>query len=398
MRAWIIVAALLVSTAAGCIGGDGGSDQLALDEAVSATGSGDELDAAGGWANLSFPAGEPVDETRWENGTFHVSEHSFPKGVATGILGEYDADRRVIDVTDMVPTGVPVILQAEIHAELGRGDVDLWLTAPEGEVWASDYDTPYGGYSRIRSVIVHEAGGSLELNVRYDEIDDSESFDYTLEITSRADPAVVPPGVPVALELPGSGDTLELTPVEGFALSDAPDGLEAMLWGPDDTYLGRLADAEDRTTFTVTDEAAAGEHVVMGVHDSPAFRVQVSSATGADGPLRPLIRSFTLGPGVETDDSPELTWTFELETAPIQVGIFTNATEVSDGLEARLIGPSETILESSIGGLWIGAGFGWLSPVGADGLAAGTYEATVTYDHAVGGSPIEANHVVGYRR
>lgn len=97
----------------------------------------------------------------------------------------------------------------------------------------------------------------------------------------------------------------------------------------------------------------AGEHVVMGVHDSLVFRAQVS-----------------------------------------------NATEVSDGLEVRLVGPSETIFESSIGGgLWINAGFGWISPVGADGLAAGTYEATVAYDHAVGGSPIEVNHVVvGYRR
>lgn len=398
MRAWIIVAALLVSTAAGCVGGNEDAGQVDLTEAVGAAGTGDDVGPAGGWTNLSFASGETVDETRWENGTFHVREHSFPKGVATGIVGEYDADRRVIDVTDMVPTGVPVIFQAEIHAELGRGDVDLWLTAPEGEVWASDYDTPYGGYSRIRSVIVHETGGSLELNVRYDEIDDSESFDYTLEITSRADPSVVPPGVPVAVELP-AGDTLELTPVEGFALSDGPDGLEAMLWGPDDTYLGRLTEAEDRTTFTVAGEVAGGEHVVMAVHDSPAFRVQISNGTGTDAPLRPLTQSFYLGPGVETDDSSEVTWTFELEAAPIQVGIFTNATEVSDGLEARLVGPSETILESSIGGLWIGAGFGWLSPVGADGLAAGTYEATVAYDNAVGVSPIEANHVVvGYRR
>lgn len=395
MRAWIIVAALLTSTAAGCIGGDAGSDQV---EAAEAGGTVTGLEATEPPTTLSFAAGGVVDETRWENGTFHVSEHSFPKGVATGILGEYDADRRVIDVTDMVPTGVPVILEAEIHAELGRGDLDLWLTAPEGEVWARDYDTPYGGYSRIRSLIVHEAGGPLELNVRYDEIDDSQSFDYTLEITSRADPAVVPPGVPVALELPAGG-TLGLGPVEEFALSDEPDGLEAMLWGPDDTDLGRLSAADGSSTFTVADEAAGGEHVVMGVHDSPAFRIQVSSATETDASLRPLTQAFTMGPGVETDESPEVTWSFELETAPIQVGVFTNATEVSDGLEVRLAGPSETILESSIGGLWINAGFGWLSPMGADGLTAGTYEATVTYDHAVGASPIEANHVVvGYRR
>lgn len=393
MRALLIAALLLAGGLTGCIGSDGtdGREGATAANASGAEGAPAAMPGAGSpHVNLSFETGQAVHETRWANGSFTLAEHSFPKGVATGLIGEYDPDRREIDLADLVPQGIPVVLTAEIEAELGEGDVDIWFDVPSEEVWAATYHTPYGGYSRIETTVLRTSSEPVTLNVRYDEIDDSQGFDYTLWYSAQADPSILPAGVPVGVEVPTGATGLEMRFL-------SPGGGNAgLLWDPQDAFLGR--GEQDVLTFELEDESPRGEYVLMAAEGASPARVTVLGTEQAPSGFRLLEQTFETGPGVEAvPGESEVAWTFDVRKAPLQAGVFWSASEASQGTGARLSSPQADLLELNIdGGPWVGAGFGTTTDMGAPGLTTGTYEAQVSFDQNAGPTGMTANHVLVY--
>lgn len=390
MRAWAVPLLLLTAGLAGCIGGQDAADDGLDDPNGQATGA----DTAQGPAEdllapVVFDATEPSQEVRWENGTFDITEHSHPKGIATGVVGEYDPDRREIDLTPMVPTGVPAVLTAEINAELGQGDVDLWIDAPDEEIWASDYDAPYGGYTSLAVTIIHTSSEPITLNVRYDEIDDSTGFDYTLRYAAHVDPGLLPAGVPVGVEVPEEATGLRVD------FEDEAEGRAVAFWGPDDSFIGRF-EPDQRFTLPVDEIGAPGEYVVMLPEGSAPARISLVGLTEAPDRLRPLTQDIQFGtPQQASGGETELSWSFQADRVPLQAGLFWEGSEVSQDTQASLASPTAHLIGLDIdGGPWLGAGFGTITDMGVAGLTTGTYEAQVSFGETLGSSGMTANHVL----
>ncbi|MDX1611851.1 MAG: hypothetical protein R3185_05740, partial [Candidatus Thermoplasmatota archaeon] len=388
-RAMRSAVALLVLLAAltGCIGGDQvetqGSDASPTANLSSegATLPGTEAMPAG------FLESEPLDAVRWENGSFHVTEHSYPKGMITGIAGEYDPDRRSFDISDMVPTGVPVTLTAEVNADLGEGDVDLWIQADPGAIWSADYDTPYGGYSRIEVTLVYTGQAPVEVVVRYDEIDDSESFDYTLSIRATHDPMVLPPGLPVELALPGPASTVQVE------APDADGEAAAMLFDPDDQLVERVDLSGGQATFELAEDAQAGDYVLFITESSGLSTVTV---LGAEQPvsLTPTKQAIAYGEPVSGSGG-QASWTFEVPRAPLQAGIFWSHEGIAGDATGSLVTPAgEALHLATAGHLTITGSYGMLSDMGEAKLVAGTYEASAGFSPYAGPSEPTAMHVL----
>ncbi len=388
------LAAVLLLTAglAGCLGGEDGSAGTTGTEIESASTGGDDagLPEAPPQAPVAFTDDAPTHEVAWENGTFQITEHSYPKGMVTGLAGEYDPDRRQIDLTPLVPQGRPVVLTAEINADVGEGDVDIWIDAPSEEVWAAAYDTPYGGYSSIQITLIHTSSDPITLNVRYDEIDDSQSFDYTLRYAAHSDPGLLPAGVPVGIEVPEDAVGLRAE------FTDASDGRAVAVWAPDDSFIGRFEPGDERFTLPVDETGATGEYVVMLAEGSGPARISLVGVGETTTKLRPLGQVFETGPGVEAGPGEtEVSWTFEVDRVPLQAGLSWSASEVSQDTAASLSSPETELLGLSVSdGPWVGAGFGILTSMGAQGLTAGTYEAHVSFGENAGPSGMNANHVL----
>lgn len=391
MRALAVIL-LLTAGLTGCLGGeDGGMETTGAEiDPASTDGGTGGLDEDPLKVPVGFSDEAPTHEVAWENGTFQITEHSYPKGVVTSLVDEYDPDRRQIDLTPLVPIGVPVVLTAEINAELGEGDVDIWIDAPNEEIWAASADTPYGGYSSLEVTLIHTSSDPITLNVRYDEIDDSQSFDYTLRYAAHVAPGLLPPGVPVGLEVPDAATGVQID------LVGAEDQPAVMLWDPQDTFLGRLSPTGDRLIRVLEPEDPRGEHVVMLAEGSGPARISLLGVEQAPADLRPLSQDIQTGPGIEAGPGEtEVAWSFEVDQVPLQAGIFWSGSEVSQDTQASLASPAANLIGLDIsGGPWLGAGFGTITDMGAEGLTTGTYEAQISFGQTAGPSDMTANHVL----
>lgn len=389
MRAWVLAILVLSLSLTGCLGG-GDETGTVDDSGPAARGDqgGNELEAL---TPLRFGVDEPVSEVRWENGTFQVAEHSYPKGVVTSQTGEYDPDRREIDVTPLIPQDVPVRLTAEVNADLGEGDLDIWFQLPQEEIWTSDFDTPYGGYSRVEMTVLHTSREPITLMLRYDEIDDSESFDYTLKYSVQAEPATLSPGVPTGIHVPEEATALRVE------FGDEREDRSVLVWDPQDAFMGRFDPGDERVTLPVNASDSRGEYVVLTGEGSGPARASLIGGEDGARPLRALLQEIEFGqPQQAQGDGSEVSWTFQTDRVPLQAGIFWTSSEVSQNTQATLSSPAGEILGADItSDPWIGMqGFGMITDIGDAGLIAGTYEARVAFDESAGPTPAEASHAL----
>lgn len=407
---WGIVLVVLSVGLAGCVGsqtageassGGQGADATAMEDGEAGS-SGGQTDGTGAAAALAFPAAADVTRTLWFNGTFEITEHSWPKGMVTSALGmEYDPDRRTHDVTDEVPEGVPAVVRAEINADVGEGDVDLWFEFSD-DIWTASADAPYGGYTAAEIGIVR-VDDPVVVTLRYDEIDDSAAFDYTLRVDVIAHPDLVPAGIPVAVDVPTGADGLRIE------FAGEGEGRAAWVWDPDDALVGRFDPGDERISVPLGPDAPRGEYVVMAAQGSGPVRVHLLAVDGEDAtPLAPPpgqgLRALTQviemsDPQSANAGEASYTWTFEADRTPLQAAILWWGPAVSRETDASLSGPEGTLFDLTISTdeVWIFPGFGWLTAMGAEGLAAGTYEASVAFgDAAIGPDPVTVQHALVY--
>jgi hypothetical protein len=218
-----------------------------------------------------------------------------------------DSDHRH-DLTDKVPAGVPVHIQATVT---GAGEFDAYF--PSTGVSYSSYLYEASSGSIVLDVdLVRSADGAIGLEAMFFQPDAPEAGPKLhSEVTIRSDPTHVPPGIPVALTLK-PGDTVNATGkgVKGLYLIPPT--------GP------VLRDETAPASLRVPDGGVAGTYVAIPYGTEAAILV---------GPGQTLqARSYVYHHGTPHDvaASQPTAWDEAIPATPIRVGLQLDCKQVAD--------------------------------------------------------------------
>ncbi|MBW3583199.1 MAG: hypothetical protein KY455_08895 [Euryarchaeota archaeon] len=336
----------------------------------------------------AFADREPYLHETTEDGTFAAGEHWTGVGEGTARLGHDAGSMHMRDISGHVPKGVPVKVTASVAADLAEGDIDLWIQAPFDEVWSFDGEFPRGGTSSLTMTLVHTSEDPVWVVVFYDEPEPVEEFEYILTYTIESDPGLLLPGVPLSVEVPSGARSIEVT-------FDGVTGDAVWLWAPDDTLIGRFDNTEQVWNHTFEGGARRGAYVVMTPQGAPVANITVHTIEplGAERrtaplPLGILMQDIQQTSPVRFAAEEEGTLEETFERAPIQVGLQVQVATLTHGVEMRLDGPEGTLREWSFKDdlPWVApapdqsVGFTFMTEMGVEGLAAGTYTASFSGD------------------
>lgn len=369
MRRLAIALALVVLAAglAGCVGGsdDGGGAQ---------TQSTDANDTRGTLAepNVSFEKtddvyrfdSEDVNETRWENASFSPA----------ACFACPDSQHRY-DVTDMLATGAPTLLQAEVDYEANVFDgTGVYLATDGAEVYR------YNGSFEDFTAVVAPQGGTVEVVVEGFFPDANTEIAYELRIEARSNASVLAPEVPIAFPEPEdpSGLVVDGEDLEGEA--------RLMLWDGQDAFLGHHP-IDGETTINVS-EAEGGPLVgYLAGAEGGAARVAPVNASATDTTMRPL--ATTIGEQASAvGAAEEVTVEAEPDTVPFRAGLFLQGSfDAGTQYSGELTVPNGTLVSFESGGYLTGSDsrFTWWGEPGAAELGPTSYVGTFSFSAATGG-------------
>lgn len=390
----IAVAAAVVLT--GCLGApsgpSAGDDNTTNDPSASGPDQSGEagLDPRrGGLYTFDADVGRTV---RWLNGSFSPEEACLPAACWTQAVTGNATHNRTLDLTGVVPADAPAVVNATLTWEgAGVDAVFLDLVTSDTSVYArtihrSDADQTV----QLRNLLARQPEGTVSLEVTYltPQATQDASMDFTLRAEVAVEPRAVPARVPVEVPVPEDATGLTLTPV-------GDGNVTAMIWGPDDGYVGLVELTPTADTVPLGPGAPAGDYVVYVLE--PSAGVTIRPAAGPAGTLQPLGIERVDGPGHDVPPDGEVTWTFDVETAPLGVGLWLGSdagytTWNATGVVSSPAGPVHRFDNSGIEGS-SGAIARW--SIGGPNLVEGTYNATFSADAHVG----QVGHVlVGYVR
>lgn len=395
--ATLVVVALAL---AGCVGsGSSPSEDVAPEtdgETGDGTGAPDDDPTDDAAETLRFEA-DPVSRTVWSNGTFQAQDACLPAGCVQGIAtGEFPG-RDVIDLTSELPAGVPVRIQAmATYGSTYSGDMFFALDGEGFETYTletdgeGEYDTATSeAVATLDSTIVRGTDGTVRVRLSYSTPDPSPSVDYTFRAEVLADPSVAPGNAPVAFPVEDPSEPITLRPA-------APEqGTPVTLWGPDDRTVAQV-DLSGPQQIELPDDAPAGEYVVLA-DDHPGVAV----STPGGGTLRALdtgatYTSGTTEPSNAGSATGEMTWSFEIDTAPVAVGIGIRPGPNADsvlftGASGTVSSPEGEVFAFESVGTYLTDEEIWTSDLGGSALVEGTYAASFSADAAAN---VEVGQVV----
>lgn len=395
----LAIAILVAAAFAGCVGSGSTPSGDVVPENASdgdggAPGAGGSQGATSSALAFDTP---PANATRWNNGTFDAQEAYVPFGLAQYVATGEIPGRAVIDITEHVPPGLPVRVQAEATYDSEATGIMFFALDGDGfETHAFDTEgegSPDASTSEatatLDSTLVREDGGTVQVRLSYSTPDPSPSVDYTFRVDVEADPAVATGNAPVAFPVDDPADPITLRPV----VDGQTTGVT--VWDADDETVALLQVSEP-TEVPLPDDAPAGEYVLLA-HDHPGVAVEVPGG----GTLRALSTETTYTQGTSAPATAEaatgsLSWSFNVSTVPVAVGIgIRTGSNGDDVVFSRAAGT----VSSPDGGVFSFESFGtyvtdeetWTSDPGGSALVPGTYQAEFSSDAAAN---VEVGQVV----
>lgn len=380
---------------AGCLDGDGDAEgalaegNLTVAEDAPRAADGTPLHVA------RFGTGTLVDASRWANGSFTPDQASRAADALPGVAPTEPTGIVQVDVSDLLPPGVPARVFAEVTAELAHGDLDLFLQAPDGQWRTGNFDAPYGGVSRFEVGLVHTSGDPVVVTLVYDALEPAAEVPYTLGIRVVSDPELLLNGIVAGVTLPADArfDVELLGAVREVGPEIEEVGL--MVYAPDDTFVGRFALQGGATSITLPEGSPAGEYAMLLSQGGRNARILVQ---GAPATMRALPIEWVNGEMVELDAQGRGSWTTDFPDTPLLVGIFFTSPNVAHNVAFTVDSPTGPLFSGSDSSdvPWFAVstpassyqnGWGWDSLWGPAGLAAGTHTAEVTFEAGAGAQP-----------
>lgn len=383
---WLTVALALMLPAAGCIGTTGSDAAPADGNETGATIEASDrerpetVDAYGGLASFEVA---PFSETEWANGSLNSAEVVVGEN-APPFQGLERADENRVEITDLVPAGIPTNVRATITYEAdATAELNTYVAAPQ--YYGYDVETGEGTFT-ADTVVTHFGDEPIEVGANGNQPDAAPQTSYTLRIeVGVTDASLVPATVPLALDLPERADRVEVVP------ADPETGLRANLWGPEDALVAHGA-AEDGSVLLPVE--TAGEHVVLP-NDTAYLQVLDEDGQALEEPpsMRALGSEWTWSEPYElAPEGPDGT-EIDVKRVPLAFGIQVLSdgdgpvpAYLSEGGAVELASPRGTVAETTVtcaptctfdGLFWWTTG-----PFASPDAEIGTYELTASYDHA----------------
>ncbi len=332
---------------------------------------------------------EPAQTTTWFNGTF--APHEVVVGQQAPEVA--NADEREHEITELIPEGVPVILDATITYEADDvATMDVFVRAPQIYTFEQEAGS---GQQRVRAVVGTVGDGPVAVVADADRPNAATETAYTLKVNMTVDPDVLPRATPVAIDVPAGAAAVELRP-----LGQAP--MTSAAWGTQDARIGRNETAPGRPAVYLVQ--GSGEHVILSNTTSLVRLLDPDgSPVPADGVLRPLAIAFETGEARQLPPQPgSYTFEIERESEPLAAGLWITSAEggqlpgvVTDGATFEIRSSSGPVATAEVDCEIECLAFGWLaggqgsffwftgSPYAAENLTAGTYEVVASYDTAI---------------
>ncbi len=417
MRLEAMLASLLLLTAAfaGCLGGDDDLDSQSTDIAIDdPTGTVDAgTDAAEGAAEAGQAAvaqafafdGENMHVPVEETGSFSAADTCYLGGCFTG--NAFDE----VDLGSKAPAGVPVHVMLTLDYSSEGGSADMWLSGDGATFYTYDYE--YDGEAdivQISAMVGLESADDLVANIGGYFPGDGGNVEWNLTGTVMTHATVVPQHVPVALDVPEGTNGFHLGGAHGARAT-----ANAMVWGPDDTFLGTFT-GDQGVPVDLGENATPGEYVVLlrSFEAEPGPNAEEHAKhlakmglelhplglpeEGAELPaLRMLDLEVSMGELQQVDPGSTVEWTVEHPTAPVASGLMVHAPGpagvnnliVKDAFEGTLSSPAGTLVDEADSGYVLYLGelmYALGSGTAHENLVPGTYDASFTLHES---TPVE---------
>lgn len=355
-----------------------------------------------GMVAARFADAEPRAESIWANGTLKPEQASRAPGAP--IRSPLTTPLVSLDVTDLVPRGVPVILVAEVQAAMTQGDVDIFFAIPPDDFRNGAFDAPRGGFTRAEQGLVRSGQDPVLLNLVYDEAEPAAEVPYTLFASVEFDPTVVRAAFPVGVTLPPGASEVVVELVgarRDFAFDlDVPN---LMVWAPDDSFVGHFPLREALNPIPLP-SAEGGEHVLLLSQGGRSMRLLTNGTVPA--PLRAMPQTFHRSEP-HADATPQgVEWTTTYDRVPMLAGVVFEPTTLTPEVSVAITNAAGTLLEGTVAGPWVHvpqvpqAGlvtrFGWDSAYGVPGLAAGDHHVRVKGEGAAGIDAFQARDFAAF--
>ncbi len=381
--------ALLLTGAAGCLGSDDTGDADIAPTGDPATAPRTTGASTTNLTLATFPIETAVNQTTWANGSFQPHQACNPAGCATGQAYQ---TTELTDLADAVPVHVTAELTFDEPVSIYAQPMEVAVVSEEATFYTYQQAEDVGRH--VVTTTFLPGGSPVEVQVLYrGQTGQAPEESYALRIDVTASQDVVPAGVPVTLPVDG-GDTVRVEP------TGESDGVQAVLFGPQDDVVARTAEASGPVSLTVPEATGSDPMVLLVPEGGPSVRVWTNTTA---------LSLQALGLQVEMLEPQDITgpetvaWSFEVDGYPFEAGIYFQGDAplgaTADQGNATLASPEGTVTQGDLGcGTCIVGAYETRlgSPVGDPGLVPGTYEAT--YEPGGSAGMQVGGYLVWYKR
>ncbi len=389
-RTILICAFVACHLLAGCLGGDGDDsspdfagpvvvESVPMEEGGAAAEARAQAEAEPAPSATGTALGYPLDgdyyQRLWLNGSFSAAQ-----GDTSGGLCTVESCNEYIDITDAIPTDVPVTVRLELRYDPGpipfrSGFMQAWF-AGDYVRHHSPSHSALSGHVDTKQVVHVEPGQQLQVGLYYGRsAEPGQDLEYTLSVTVEAASSRIPAGVPTAFEA-GPGTEVLLQAADN-------GGLAFVLYDPAGAVAGRNA-GTGASRIILGPEADAGEYVLLLLQDS----APATLTGGKGGDLWPVGYRVQLGDSVPVAPAGPSHATLTTSGSPVRVGYVIKADTNAAPIGGRRWMPYTVLLEGPEGPVGQGDyGPGCiicgrtghlLTDLGLPEVAAGDYTATLS--------------------
>lgn len=345
------------------------------------------------------------DKTDYFNGTLRLEQANTAPGAPVGAQ-PFEKSLVQFDVSDLIPKGVPIMLEARLQATMSQGDLQMWFSVPDGQNRHGGGSFERGGNKIALRGLVRSTDSPILLNLFYREAEPVPELPYTLSVRSAFDPTTARSAFPIGVTLPTGSSTMKVELVgEEYPWIQGRNAWNLMLWGPDDSFLGHHELAAPSTAIPLA-SSDGGEYVLMLQQGGRMLRILTPDAPAA---LRALPQQFVFTEAQGTMSATSGEWTTTHEREPVLAGITFTGANIAAGIRASLVtpkgplfefaapaGPETLFFNVNAADTGVSSIFEFDAGYATDNLVAGEYRASVAFDHGYGPDGVRAFNVAAF--
>lgn len=247
-----------------------------------------------------------------------------------------------------IPTGVEVLVYGEVRYDHARR-ITVEFAVENGEIRSWSWTWPEDGLTKFHAT-VELSSGSGEILLEVSDLRDEE-IPYEGSLHAWSDPSVVDSGGSVRFELdPGANLTVEHVLPPHTEPDDDRQTVGFVLYDSEKQAVVRVADQDSPATVTLPDDVDAGTFVYVPTKYGISIRLQTDADVSSTMERVELVQTY--GPPRLIDSPDGITWTEEIDTPPVRIGLYLQSQNVwastTVAVHVRVESPEGTVVEYDV--------------------------------------------------